>query len=60
MADSRIETVMGEISDYSDDFKKKIRELLSKGVAYDQVRWERDIAISQLNDLGIEFGEKVK
>ena len=27
--------------------------------AYNQVKWERDIAIQQLHDLGVEFGEKV-
>lgn len=59
MKESRIAIVMAEISDYSSDFQKEIRELLSKGSAYDQVRWERDVAISQLNDLGIEFGERV-
>ena len=26
--------------------------------AYEQVMWERDIAIQQLNELGYEFGEK--
>lgn len=25
---------------------------------FNQVAWERDIAIKQLNDLGYEFGEK--
>lgn len=25
----------------------------------EQLRWERDIAISQLNDIGVQFGEKV-
>ena len=58
--ESRIKTVMNEISDYGSEFKKEIRSLLSKGVAYDQVVWERDVAISQLNDLGIEFGEKIE
>lgn len=27
--------------------------------AYNQVKWERDIAIQQLHDLGVEFGEKI-
>ena len=25
----------------------------------DQIRWERDIAISQLKELGISFGQKI-
>jgi len=33
--------------------------LLSKGKAYDQVRWERDIAIEQLHDIGCELGQKM-
>ncbi len=28
--------------------------------AYKQVRWERDIAIQQLNELGYQFGEKIR
>lgn len=27
--------------------------------AYNQVKWERDIAIQQLHDLGVEFGERL-
>lgn len=27
--------------------------------AIDQIRWERDIAIEQLRDLGIGFGQKI-
>ena len=27
--------------------------------AYNQVKWERDIAIQQLHDLGVEFGERI-
>ena len=28
--------------------------------AIDQIKWERDIAISQLNELGYQFGEKIR
>ena len=28
-------------------------------IVLDQIRWERDIAIEQLKELGISFGEKV-
>lgn len=28
--------------------------------AYDRVRWERDIAIGQLNELGYSLGEKIR
>ena len=27
------------------------------GFAYDQVAFERDVAIKQLNNLGVQFGE---
>ena len=27
--------------------------------AYNQVKWERDIAIQQLHDLGVEFRERI-
>lgn len=56
--ESKIKIVMQKISDCEDDFKKEIRGLLSKGVAYDQVKWEHDIAIYQLNSFGVEFGER--
>ena len=28
-------------------------------IVLEQIRWERDIAIDQLKDLGISFGEKI-
>lgn len=33
-------------------------EAVPKG-AYEQVKWERDMAIQQLNDYGVQLGEKV-
>lgn len=27
--------------------------------AYNQVKWERDIAIQQIHDLGVEFRERI-
>ena len=32
-------------------------EAIPKGV-YEQVKWERDMAIQQLNDYGVQLGEK--
>lgn len=32
-------------------------EAIPKG-AYEQVKWERDMAVSQLNDYGVQLGEK--
>ena len=34
-------------------------DLISKSV-FDQIKWERDVAVSQLHDLGYELGEKPK
>ena len=31
----------------------------SSMIALDQIKWERDIAIEQLKELGISFGEKI-
>lgn len=33
-------------------------DVVSKGL-YDQIKWERDVAFEQLNELGIGFGEKI-
>jgi len=38
---------------------EKLRELISKGKAYEQVAWERDIAISQLEEIGCSLGKKM-
>ena len=32
-------------------------EVVSKGL-FDQIKWERDVAIAQLEELGIGFGQK--
>lgn len=37
---------------------EEVKDLVSKGIAYNQVAWERDLAISQLNDIGLSLGEK--
>ena len=38
---------------------KVVDEAFSALVSVDQFQWERDVAIQQLADLGIGFGEKV-
>lgn len=40
-----------------EEYSKLIKTLISMGFAYDQVAFERDVAIKQLNNLGIQFGE---
>ncbi|HAU88209.1 MAG TPA: hypothetical protein DCW90_22860 [Lachnospiraceae bacterium] len=45
------------LKDLDDDYTKVIRTLIRMGFAYQQVAFERDVAIEQLKNLGIEFGE---
>lgn len=40
-----------------DSYKGK-EDIVSKSL-YDQIKWERDIAIEQLEKLGIGFGQKI-
>jgi hypothetical protein len=40
----------------ADEYKDKYVSIR----AYQQVSWERDIAIKQLHELGYEFGEKIE
>lgn len=48
------------------DINADIQDLLDKQPTYktdayvNQLRWERDVAISQLEELGIGFGEKIE
>lgn len=50
-------------NDYKGFLSLEDRELFKKAAtiwrAFNQVKWERDIAISQLEELGIGLGEKV-
>lgn len=38
---------------------KAVDIAFSSLIVLEQIRWERDIAIDQLNELGISFGEKI-
>lgn len=48
------------LKDQSEEYSKLIRTLISMGFAYEQVVFERDVAITQLNMLGIQFGEDIQ
>ena len=55
---------LGEFEEVTEPLNKEISkeeqtdgDLISKSV-FDQIKWERDVAISQLHDLGYELGEK--
>ena len=39
--------------------KMPVVDAVSKGL-YDQIKWERDIAIEQLADLGLSLGQKIE
>ena len=38
---------------------KAVDIAFSSLIVLEQIKWERDIAIAQLNELGISFGEKI-
>lgn len=38
---------------------EELRELVAKGRAYEQVKWELDIAIGQLKEIGCGLGQKM-
>lgn len=45
-----------ELNSYDDT---DLSDMKRKATAYDQVRWERDIAVAQLNEIGIGLGESM-
>ena len=53
---------------YKSDVNRMIDKLLKEeqaahakmnNLAFDMIKWERDVAVSQLNDIGVQLGEKV-
>lgn len=45
--------------DKADETKQALDHAINCVGAIDQIKWERDIAISQLNELGYDLGEKI-
>ena len=39
---------------------EEYRDIISYLGAFDQIKWERDIAIGQLEELGYSLGEKIR
>lgn len=39
---------------------QQLKELVLRGRAFEQVKWERDIAFEQLKELGTQFGERTE
>lgn len=62
-----IQNAISWLKTYKDDCKgtldKGVFEVaidaLEKKAAYEQVKWERDVAIAQLNEIGVGLGQKM-
>lgn len=54
------DTGYGDAIDRIDDWMdtQPIVDVVSKGL-FDQIRWERDVALEQLADLGLGLGQKI-
>lgn len=42
-----------------DEYKDKKEDMVSKGL-FDQIKWERDVAIEQLKEIGLSLGQKIE
>ena len=68
MKPKQVIEVLKQIKDEDDikycNFSKKYIQAIDHAIncvgAIEQIKWERDIAISQLNELGYQFGEKIR
>ena len=49
---------------FSQESQERVTQALDHAIncvgAIEQIKWERDIAIQQLNELGYQFGEKIR
>lgn len=56
----KLDEILNEIThNLSAETTEAIITLIHKGLTYDQVAWEKYVAVSQLAELDIKFGEKV-
>ena len=55
-----IEHILLDIFGHTKDIKDYLDCIKMYLGTYNQIQWERDVAISQLNELGYQFGEKIK
>lgn len=46
--------------DKAEETKKALDHAINCVGAIEQIKWERDIAIQQLKELGYQFGEKIR
>lgn len=56
---SQLEDGYVDFGCHDEDELKIIEQAMSALIAIEQFRWERDVAIEQLNELGIGFGQKI-
>lgn len=50
--------VLDSQKNISKDELRILSDLIHKGISFDQVKFERDIAVSQLHSIGLSLGEK--
>ncbi len=48
--------LLGELSKFIDMYSDELQCIVG---SFEQIKWERDIAISQLKELGYELGERI-
>ena len=54
----RMQEINKQLKNY--DVVQAIDHAINCVGAIEQIKWERDIAIQQLNELGYQFGEKIR
>lgn len=56
-----VSVVIGDKQLYlNDEMLQSLDHAINCVGAIEQIKWERDIAIQQLNELGYQFGEKIR
>ena len=58
----RVIEIFNALKENSEDteFTQALSHAINCVGAIEQIKWERDIAIQQLNELGYQFGEKIR
>ena len=54
-----IDTIINNLEKEDKALAEELKLLISKGRAYDQVRWERNVAENQLKDIGCSLGQNM-
>ena len=62
MKPKQVIEIFNALKENSEDteFTQAIDHAITCVGAIEQIKWERDIAIQQLNELGYQFGEKIR